>query len=183
MNAAYYLKRRIEERSKRGDRDGIGLDIMACLTIIAFAFEAQMNFLGFKLIENWDERQPYLDKFKRVAKKLNVAIDYQSQPHSTVKELKVFRDTLAHGKPQEIKSEEEAIITREELGRRDVLKADWQKSVTEEFLGRAYNDTESIWRKFLESSGLSIIDTITTGELTTEVIKPVDPADEKLAKA
>jgi hypothetical protein len=107
MNAADYLKRRIDERSKKGDRDGIGLDIMACLTIIAFSFEAQMNFLGFKLIQKWEERKPYLYKFQRVAKRLNVTVDYNSRPHSTVKELKEFRDTLAHGKPEEIKGEKE----------------------------------------------------------------------------
>jgi hypothetical protein len=174
MNAADYLKRRIDERSKKGDRDGIGLDIMACLTIIAFSFEAQMNFLGFKLIQKWEERKPYLYKFQRVAKRLNVTVDYNSRPHSTVKELKDFRDTLAHGKPEEIKGEKEETITREELERRDLLKAEWQKSLTEEFLGLAYDDTESIWRQFLELSCLSIIDTITIGELTTEVIKPAD---------
>ena len=174
MNAADYLKRRIDERSKKGDRDGIGLDIMACLTIIAFSFEAQMNFLGFKLIQKWEERKPYLYKFQRVAKRLNVTVDYNSRPHSTVKELKEFRDTLAHGKPEEIKGEKEETITREELERRDLLKAEWQKSLTEEFLGLAYDDTESIWRQFLELSCLSIIDTITIGELTTEVIKPAD---------
>jgi hypothetical protein len=41
MNAADFLKRRIDKRIEEGDRDGIGLDIMACLTIMAFAFEAQ----------------------------------------------------------------------------------------------------------------------------------------------
>jgi hypothetical protein len=145
-----------------------------CLTIIAFSFEAQMNFLGFKLIQKWEERKPYLYKFQRVAKRLNVTVDYNSRPHSTVKELKEFRDTLAHGKPEEIKGEKEETITREELERRDLLKAEWQKSLTEEFLGLAYDDTESIWRQFLELSCLSIIDTITIGELTTEVIKPAD---------
>ena len=66
-----------------------------------------MNFLGFKLIQKWEERKPYLYKFQRVAKRLNVTVDYNSRPHSTVKELKEFRDTLAHGKPEEIKGEKE----------------------------------------------------------------------------
>jgi hypothetical protein len=84
MNAADYPKRRIDERIKNGDRDGIGLDIMACLTIMAFALEAQINCLGHKLIENWEERKPYLVKFEKVAKRLNVTVDYNSRPHSTV---------------------------------------------------------------------------------------------------
>jgi hypothetical protein len=176
MNAADFLKGKIDERSKKGDRDGIGLEIMACLTIIAFAFEAQMNFLGFKLIPNWEERKPYLLKFERLAEKLSVNVDYESRPHSTVKELKEFRDTLAHGKPKEIKGESEEIITREELERRDLLKAEWQGSLTEEFLGRAYDDMEDIWRQFLKESGLSVIDTITSGERTVQVIETAEPS-------
>ena len=176
MNAADFLKNKIDERIKKGDRDGIALEIMACLSIMAFAFEAQMNFLGFKLIQNWEERKPYLLKFERVAKKLGVDVNYESRPHSTVKELKEFRDTLAHGKPKEIKGESEEIITREELERRDLLKAEWQDSLTEEFLGRVHEDTESIWRQFLEKSKLSIIDTITSGERNVQVIEVLDDA-------
>lgn len=174
MNSADFLKRKIDERIKKGNSDGIGLEIMTCLTIIAFAFEAQMNFLGFKLKENWKERKPYLYKFERIAKKLDAKVDYDSRPHSTVKKLKEFRDTLAHGKPKEIKGETEEIITREEMERRDLLKAEWQDSLTQEFLAQAYDDTESIWREFLKSSGLSIIDTVTSGERTVQVIKPVE---------
>jgi hypothetical protein len=176
MNAANFLKGKIDEQRKEGDGDGLGLETMARLTIIAFAFEAQMNFLGFKLISNWEERKPYLVKFERVAKKLNVKVDYESRPHSTVKKLKEFRDTLAHGKPKEIKGESEEIITREELERRDLLKAEWQNSLTEEFLDRAYDDTEDIWREFLKESGLSVIDTITSGQQTVQVIKALDPS-------
>src|SRR4051794_4731492 len=178
MNAADFLKGKIDERSKKGDLDGLGLEIMACLTIIAFAFEAQMNFIGFKLIPNWEERKPYLLKFERVAKKLGVAIDYESRPHSTVKELKEFRDTLAHGKPKEVKGESDEIITREELERRDLLKAEWQECLTEEFLGRCYDDTESIWRQFLEKSEVSVIDTITSGERTVQVIEALAPTGD-----
>jgi hypothetical protein len=86
--------------------------------------------------------------------------------------LKEFRDTLAHGKPKEIKSETEETITREELGRRNLLKSEWEARLTQDFLARAYEDGEAIWRQFLASSGLSIIDTITSGEETVQVMKP-----------
>ena len=87
-------------------------------------------------------------KFQRVAKKLNVAIDYDAHPHSAVKELKEFRDTLAHGKPFEIKGEKKQILTEEELARRNLLKAAWQDRVNEAFLRRAYDDTDAIWKSF-----------------------------------
>jgi len=173
-NAAYWLKEKIEDRINKGDRDGIGLEIMACLVMIAFAFEAKINFLGFKVFNSWEERQPYLKKFERVAKKLAVEVDYKTAPHSTVKELKEFRDTLAHGKPVEIKGEKNLVLTEEELSKRNILKAEWEGMVNEEFLRRCYDDTEKIWKSFFEKSGLNIIDTITSGSSTTQIIEQLD---------
>ena len=173
-NAADYLKRKIEERSRNNDRDGIGLEIMACLIMIAFAFEAQINFLGFKVDKNWEERKPYLYKLERVARKLNVQDDFTTRPYSTIKILKEFRDMLAHGKPTEIQGEKNLVLTREELERRNILRAAWEDYLNEEFLRRSYDDTESIWRSLLEASGLNILDTITSGGSTVQIIESVD---------
>ncbi len=65
-------------------------------------------------------------------------------------------------------------ITREELERRNILKADWEKSLNEEFLRRAYDDTEALWKDLFDASGLKIIDTITGGGSTIEIIESVD---------
>jgi hypothetical protein len=176
QNAAWFLKEEIERLIKENG-DGIGLKIMACLVMIAFAFEAQVNFLGFKAYgENWGENRPYLHKVKRIARKLGVNLDLDSRPYLTVKELKQFRDTVAHGKPAEIQGERNLTLTPEELGRRNILKADWEKSLTAEFLRRCYDDTEALWRTLFEASGLKLIDTITSGESKIEIIETVDIA-------
>jgi hypothetical protein len=174
-NAAWYLKEKIEARIRANDRDGIGLEIMACLIMIAFSFEAKINFLGFKAFgDQWGEGRPYLHKVKRVSRKLGVQIDCDARPYLTVRDLKRFRDTVAHGKPAEIRGEKDVTITREELERRNILKADWEKSLNEEFLRRAYDDTEELWKDLFDASGLKIIDTITGGESTIEIIESVD---------
>ena len=105
--------------------------------------------------------------------KLNVHIDYEAQPHSTVKELKIFCDTLAHGKPSEIKDEKNLVLTEDELKKRNILKADWHDRVNEEFLWRSYDDTEAIWKSFFQKSGLNIIDTLTSGDSTIQIIEQV----------
>jgi hypothetical protein len=107
-----------------------------------FRFEAQVNFLGYKLDEKWAERKPYLVKVERIARKLRVPLDETSRPYSTVKTLKSFRDTLAHGKPQIINGEKKLVLTREELANRSILKADWESYLTEDFLRQSYNDTD-----------------------------------------
>jgi hypothetical protein len=174
-NAVYHLKQKIEERSKNNERDGLGLEIMACLTMIVFAFEAQINFLGlFKLDEKWEERKPYLFKVERIARKLKVPLHQSSRPYSTIKTLKTFRDTLAHGKPQIIRGEKTLILTREELGRRNILKADWESYLTEEFLRQSYDDTDTLWKRLLQASGLDILDTVAAGESTFQILGTVN---------
>jgi hypothetical protein len=170
-NAAHFLKGKIEERIKKGDRDGIGLEIMACLVMIAFAFEARSNFLGVKVFDRWDERQPHLKKVKRIANKLDEQINWTARPYLTVKELKEFRDTLAHGKPLEIQGEKNIVLTDEEIKKRNILKADWQNYTNEDFLKRSYEDTETIWKALLAAAGLNIMDTLTSGDSTVEIIE------------
>ena len=175
-NAALYFKTKVEKRAAQNDRQGVGLEMIAALTMMAFALEARMNFLGFKILaDRWDERQPYLTKFERVAKKLNIPVEYGSRPHETVKLLKEFRDTLAHGKPYEIDKEQELIATYKELDRSKLLQAEWQKRfLTEEFVSRAHDDAETIWKTFLQASGLSVFDTITQGDRNIQFISYVD---------
>lgn len=173
-NTAWYLKEKIEERIKKGERDGISLEIMSCLVMIAFAFEAKINLLGFKLFDKWEERQGYLYKFERVANRLGVKIDYDTQPHSTVKDIKSFRDTIAHGKPHEIKEEKEQVLTEEELEKRNILKAEWESCLTEDFLRRAYDDLEKIWKDLFGKSGLNILDTVTSGESAIQILERVE---------
>jgi len=173
QNAAWFLKEEIEKLIKENG-EGIGLKIMACLVMIAFAFEARINFLGHKAYgESWEEKRPYLDNVKRIARKLGVQLDCKSRPYLTIKELKQFRDAMAHGKPAEISGEKNVTITREELERRNILKADWEKSLNAEFLRRCYDDTEELWKLLFEASGLKSLDTITTGESTIAIIESV----------
>lgn len=72
--AAYYFKQRVEDRAAKGDRDGIALEMIACLVLLAFVSEARFNFLGHKLVKNWDERMPALVKVEKVLKRLGGSI-------------------------------------------------------------------------------------------------------------
>ena len=70
-NAAFHFKEQIERKLNTDDRKGIAFEYMACLVMLAFTFEAKINFLGHKLIKPWKERQPFNDKISEVLKHLN----------------------------------------------------------------------------------------------------------------
>jgi hypothetical protein len=122
----------IKEKLKKGDRNGIGFDGMACALMIAFAFEANLNFMGNHLFKNgkltsWDEMAKLTKKRDRVFKAIGMDVEDEKRPISSMMRMKKLRYTLAHGKPAEFKTEEEKEGTREELTKGSVLAADWQK--------------------------------------------------------
>jgi len=171
---AFYLKERIKERLSKGDRDGIGLEMMACLVLLAFAVEAKFNFLGHKLIKDWNERDKALNKVKKVLKHLGVNDDLKDPPYKTIEDLKKFRDALAHGKPQEIKYEGDVAATEQELRQQGRLSAEYEKFLKEELVYQAYDNVETIWKDLLTKSGLNIMDTITHGGMEYTIIGEVD---------
>jgi hypothetical protein len=173
-NAAFYFKTRVEERIAKGDRDGIGFEIMAGLTLLAFEVEARFNFLGAKLIADWNERKPLMEKIKKVCAHLGGTPDFSARPYWSVTKLKDFRDTLAHGKPQEKVFDEDVVATTAELEAKGILRADWESYLDHSFLHDAYNDSEQIWKDLLQKAGLNVLDTVTHGSSEMSFIEEVD---------
>ena len=171
--AAFYFKERIEARASKRDRDGIGYDMMACLIFLAFAVEAKFNFVGYKLIKDWDERKPALDKVEIVLEHLKIDSDLKEWPYQVIGELKKFRDALAHGKPEEIDREVYIETTAKELQERGSLSAPYEDFLKEELVYQAYEDVEAIWKELLERSGLNITDTITQGGIEYRIIEEI----------
>jgi hypothetical protein len=73
---------------------------MAALLLTAFTFEAYLNDLGEKRIKFWPEieRTAVLKKYTILTKDIGLASDFSRRPHQTVRELFVFRNSIAHGK-------------------------------------------------------------------------------------
>jgi hypothetical protein len=173
-NAAFYFKERVVERIAQDDHDGIALEIMAGLTLLAFEVEARFNFFGAELIEGWNERKPVKEKIETVCAKFGVTPDFSVRPYSSVNKLKDFRDTLAHGKPEVRVFDEEVVATAEELQAMNVLSADWQAYIDHSFFQEAYGDVDQIWKDLLEKSGLNVFDTMTHGSREISFIEHVE---------
>lgn len=162
-NAAFYFAQRVKERVEKGDRAGIGHDMMACLIMLAFTVEAQFNFLGFKLIDKWKEKDGAIAKVHAVLQELKVDNDLSKRPYKTIEDLKRLRDMLAHGKPQEIQWAETVVATEAELAKKGALSHEYEQLLTAEFVKQACEDVDAIWKDLVERAGLKITDTITSG--------------------
>lgn len=112
-NAAFHFKNGIEDRLKRDDRAGIAFEYLACAVMIALTFEAKINFLGAKLISNWQERQPFNDKVDQVFAHLGIKKDATQRPYSSIEQMKRFRDSVAHGKPTIVEHDETVVMTQD----------------------------------------------------------------------
>src|SRR5205823_3013522 len=91
----------IERKLAAGNREGIGFDYMACGLMLAFTFEAQLNFIGKRFLNPWHEMQRWKTKAERVFKALSIEYDWKKRPFLSIEKMKTFRDTIAHGKPFE----------------------------------------------------------------------------------
>lgn len=164
ISAAYHLKKRVEAGLANNQREGIGLDMMAAVTMTAFAFEAYLNFIGDSVIDEFKERQNGLEKRKQVMGKLGIEWDSGSRPFSTVEKLIKARDVMAHGKPRYFKEQWEAVGTHSEL--EETLRS-YRKGleidITYDFMREAYDDVEAVWRMMLKASGIREFDTLDGG--------------------
>jgi hypothetical protein len=165
-NAANHFKDEIDRKDAAG-LPGVAFDQMACAVMLAFAFEAKLNCLGWKLIPNWNERQSFPNKQKEVFKKLALNPDWSSRPYSSIELMKKFRDTVAHGKPEILRRDQELIVTdeqRSELGNRIDLSPTWTELCTSENVANAFTDLDLVWDDMVSASGKTHYDFLTKGD-------------------
>jgi hypothetical protein len=166
--AATYFNDTIQAKLAKKTRDAIAFDGMACGLMIAFAFEAKLNFMGNYLLKTdkfteWNEWQSFSKKLKKVFKALGIPINLEQRPLASMQKMKALRDTLAHGKPIETKEDKEVVGTHEELDRGVSLASEWEKDVRPESIAEALADLDTLWKLMIEKSGISVFDTMTHG--------------------
>ncbi len=80
---------------------GVAHDMMAALVFTAFSIEAKVNFVGWMTLEDgWPERASTKEKIDLLLKVLSINLSWGERPLQTINQLKKFRDTIAHGKPE-----------------------------------------------------------------------------------
>jgi hypothetical protein len=163
--AALHFKDNIDAKENGDDRrGGKTYEYMACAVMLAFTFEAKINFMGWKLIPEWREFQSFHDKADQVFAKLGLELDWGKRPYSSLLAMKRFRDEIAHGKPLVVQRDEIVVMKAEELDRRVDLTGKWQDGCQPHDVNLACDDLDVVWHRMLDASGLEILDTISGGE-------------------
>lgn len=190
-SAAYLFRKRLTKAFENKERaDGIFLDMMAMVTMTAFALEGYVNFVGGTLIERfvehkeraaeaWQtfERKRTRDKLKAIRKMTGMEINWNKQPYLTVTELIDLRNLFAHPKPHRPKEREfEAVGTDSEL--KKLLRSyrpEYEEKLTWDFAIRAYDDVEEIWQALLAAAEINPYDAMSGGSQGLELLAWVNP--------
>lgn len=167
-NAAYHLKERIESNIKDDHKEGISLEIMSCLIMYAFEFEAKINFIGHMRLTNWKERAGFDEKMKQIRRQLGVPQDRNCRPYITIYALRDYRNSIAHGKPLQLTEPIET--THEVIERALDLDGGFYDLCTIEFLRECEEDIEIIWNSWLGAAKIERFETMTHGSFSTTLI-------------
>jgi hypothetical protein len=178
-NAAFFFRNRINKAFEENDRtDGIFLDMMAAITMTAFALEGYVNFVGYRLLKDnqagWNdyEKKPVKEKIKEIRKVIGVQINWNMRPYTVVDQLIDVRNMLAHPKEHRAEPREWiAVGTHSELQEmlRD-YRPEYERKITQSFMNEAYDDVEAIWCELREAAKIPVHETWSGGSQGFELI-------------
>lgn len=170
-NAAHHLKCRIANKLIQNDISAISLESMAYTVMLAFTFEAMLNFMGHKLIPNWKERQGMKSKRDQIFNHLKMTPKMDRRPYSTIEELRSFRDYVAHGKPLETSIDELVEVQDDDSHSSIDLRTTWESLCRPENVFARSNDIDQIWSEMLQASGMELFDTLSGGGHTMTLVR------------
>ncbi|SEW29839.1 hypothetical protein SAMN05444851_2821 [Aliiroseovarius sediminilitoris] len=160
-NCANWYATQVEKKFESEDTTAVALDMMSALIFTAFSIEAKINFVGWKLLEEgWPERANLKSKIKLLAKILEMEVNWGERPFQTIYQLKKFRDTIAHGKPEIIDVTKVVDVEPEVWA---TLKGQWEASVNKQFVVQCREDEKDIWEMLLGAAGIEAHKTLTRG--------------------
>jgi hypothetical protein len=181
-NGAYYYKRRLEQRLEKGDREGINFDIASGLLFLAFSIESVVNFIGEKKVDGWVEgqiscggkkkKQPFDDKKKAVHKAIGFDANSYGDVLTTVKEVKKFRDIMAHGKPEVLEDEKVFELKPDDDSQFGVdLVPKWQTYLDTAKYFEYYDHIMKYIDALMEASGISEFEQRSRGNVKSSVVE------------
>ena len=163
-NCAFSFLETAREKYECGNTDGVYHDLMGALVFSAFAVEAKINFVGWKVFQDgWNERLPIEAKVNKLNQEFELGLGWDERPLQTIKQLKSFRNTLAHGKPEAI-NETNVVEVMPDV--RSALEGQWEQRVSLDFVIQCRDDIDELWRKLLCAAHIEINDTITSGGIS-----------------
>lgn len=170
-NCAYGFREQVKKQFDEKDTEGVYFPMMGALVFSAFALEAKVNFIGWKVLHGgWPERANLREKIDLLRVILPLDLRWGERPLQTFAKLKKFRDTLAHGKPEIV---DQTKTVQEEPEIWDALKSQWEASVTPDFIDLVHDDIKNFFHLALDAADIDFGATITHGGHSLK--KLVDP--------
>jgi len=132
------------------NKAGCSYQFLSSALLSAFSLEAYLNHVGAKTFDQWDEhdRLSPVDKLELVAAHLGVIFPNGKggRPLQTITKLFKFRNTIAHGRTQELSPEPVRLTTRNYQKAYDAeLMADWERLIqTSQFATRVLEDVKCV---------------------------------------
>lgn len=164
----------VEAKHIAKDTAGVYYDEMACIIFCAFTVEAQVNFVGWKVLEEgWPERASLEEKINLLIKVIPLKLDWKERPLKSIGKLKDVRNKVAHGKPEPYKKT--VVVNTDDPDIWQMLKGSWTKPISRKNMKMFYEDMEAFWQHMLEKAEISFYETITHGSHSLSLIK--GPAD------
>ncbi|MHA7926326.1 MAG: hypothetical protein ACX936_14060 [Marinobacter sp.] len=167
FNLAYYHLQTIERKQKEKTSESIALDCMSCLLALGLTVEALINFAGEALVPDWEEREKYHVKLKKICGQLGYEFDETQEPLKTLKELKGLRDKMAHAKPAKREKELASLAEIDEL-----LETDWDPYLTPKYVNRIYDQVDRFEKLIYENQAIQESGILTIAVGWTGEIKP-----------
>jgi len=131
-------------------------NLISCITFCAFTLEAYFNHLGSIRHDNWSKKERKLPKIKKYTKfchDLNVSYDFNTRPYSTLTEIFLFRDSMAHGKTSVDKIKKEIDVDLSEINH-FVAGADWKEYATLANAKKALKDVHELIHELHQAADL-----------------------------
>ena len=138
LNASFHILEKIEAAVKEGIEDGITLDCIGCIAVLAATSEALLNAVGQLKIEEWQERQSPRVKLITICKSASIEYCEDVYPFNILEELRCIRNQIMHCQP---------VITENPLSVADdsnPLDADWLGKATPEFCRSAFDSIKAL---------------------------------------
>ena len=139
MNAAYlHLEAASSSELSRFN------NALAALTLAALAIEALANSIGDRIVQDWKDFETLspLGKIRFLSERLAVQFDKQQEPWATIHWLGVFRNRIAHAKPEEILDVQS--VTQEQVDR-DLFSVPHSKLERDITLGNAVRAVDAVY--------------------------------------
>lgn len=126
---------------------------MASLVFTAFTLEAYLNHIGPKLFDNWHdlERLKPCEKLNTVLEKLQINTDYGKRPWQVMRVLFRFRNDIAHGKSEVVRTNSKVPIRKHSENDFGFVKTKWEKYCTMANAQKAREDVENIVKTIHEA--------------------------------